>query len=497
MAVTVNIPLITNIEIDHTYPNNGIPPKPNFDSFMTNVLVDVRNGTYNIRKRWGLKYMQNESSYTTFLGHKYDDAVLHGIKDYKWQVDYVDKLTLNTPITYGVGYFVKTKETNGDMLLNLPITGTSGHTGIYAGDVTGATYVELVNATHGITEGTRYAEGIAYLDNYAFICDIEGKLYNSNLSDIYTWTSTDFLTVGRVSDEKTFICQHKNNICVIGENSIEFFYNAGNPGGSPLAPREDVYYTNVGKTLYDKAYSDNEYVAFAATRTNNRQNGVYLIDNFALKKISTPDIDKFLTNVSESWSHIVHYQGRTLVIVQCKVYGVAQVPPYRTLVYDLTTKLWTMWDHDGQGYMRILSVDNIYLVIEDVNSGYLVYVHLEPDLTTDEVPTSTSDDVIRSTIITAAWDGGIHENKICRKVSLEGFRSNYDTNYDDIMQVSWKDDDYIDSDAREIDLRTYPALYRCGSFRKRKFKLYHDDVTSFDITALNIDIDSTPVIKGD
>ena len=128
--------------------------------------------------------------------------------------------------------------------------------------------------------GVSITRGGASLDGYFIVCDITGKIYNSALNDITTWTATNFITAEREPDTGVFLGQHHNHIVYIGTRSIEFFYNAGNTSGSPLARRADVQYS-IGCYVPNSIVQDGDVIYFVGT-DHAGWSKLYKLENFQL-----------------------------------------------------------------------------------------------------------------------------------------------------------------------------------------------------------------------
>ena len=140
--------------------------------------------------------------------------------------------------------------------------------------------------------GVSIVRGGASLDGYFFLCDINGQIHNSNINDITAWTSTDFLTAEREADIAVYLGKIYDTLVYIGTKSIEFFYNAGNATGSPLARRQDVSY-RIGCYTPNSITEAGDSIYFVGVDQKGWA-GVYAIENYQVAKISDAKIDKLL-----------------------------------------------------------------------------------------------------------------------------------------------------------------------------------------------------------
>jgi len=366
-------------------------------------------------------------------------------------------------------------------------TGKAGYAWVFEPATT--TLTQLVVGTHGFPNTTKYmTRGAVSLDNYAFVLTTDGELYNSNVGDILTWTSTDFLQTDDAEDKKVYMCKHYDHIAVLGTNKITFYYDAGNPSGSPLALRKDltiprgVLSYRAGTASTDLPYTwscanDDEYIGFIGaskfsdTTSSLLDNieGVYLIKNFNVQKISTPYIDNILSNfygAGVSFHLSLHLiRGRKLLIISSASRFFTS-PNAGDLVYDITTGYWYLWALGTEFNLGVKFASGEFIV--DYNYGAISkYSAISlKDEVYDNITTTTVE--FPFTIQTPQLSLGTSNNKLCRTTTILG-------DYSDAAQavgISWTDDNYQNfSSAREIDLQSYRKLTRCGIFRKRAWKI--------------------------
>lgn len=137
--------------------------------------------------------------------------------------------------------------------------------------------------------GVSIIRGGASLDGYFFVGDITGKIYNSDLNDITSWSATNFLTAEREPDIGIYIGKHHDTVIYIGTRSIEFFYNAGNSTGSPLTRRSDVSY-NIGCYFPNTIIETGDIIYFVGT-DHDGWSRYYKIENYQLVPISDPKLE--------------------------------------------------------------------------------------------------------------------------------------------------------------------------------------------------------------
>lgn len=351
--------------------------------------------------------------------------------------------------------------------------------------VTPRVYAEITTVANNfpdVSAGYYTCPGLVELDGYIFVGMITGEIFNCPLSNVTgTWVSTDYLSSERENDTLRWICKHNNNLVAVGDSSIEFFYNAGNPGGSPLSRREDVFYDiGVAQQGYTgnkpAAASNDEILVFVGSRGYDNPNqdqtlGVYMIENFQMKKISNQAMDAFVTPYTRV--SIISVHDRTLVMVTEPTSSI-------TYYYDVTSGLWAKLTLDGNTTPDVFDAEDGWMNVFD---GAYLY-HYKRDWVSDGI--TSTDEPIPFEIVTQEWDGGSVGNKFINAVTVVGQHS-WSADASNIS-VSWSDDGGENyTTARDVDLVTQDTIYRCGITRRRKWKLSHTDSEPCRLERLEID----------
>lgn len=349
-------------------------------------------------------------------------------------------------------------------------------------------------------------EGLVVMDGYHFVATMDGKIHNSNLDDGTAWTSTDFITASLDTDRAVWLGKHHNHLVLLKEKSIEFFYNVGNPGGSPLAPRRDVAHTNVGCLRPALQTSQLEYywakpvaqlgeVIYFLGVKGGGGIGLYKIDNFRLEKISDERLDRELTYIFSSAATTMSSQAVPIV----GAFYVGEKPYIQitsgynfhryAILYDLTTGIvtdLTSNDPDFTGNNTYeLSVGWGFVDTQYANSGTGVYPneghttaftatgymvdllpHVHKDM--DNASGSSAYDIDLE-IITPVFDGETPNYKFIHSLEVRGDYVDGET-----ASISWTDDDYQTfSTARTVSVADRTKLTRLGKTSRRAFKFQY------------------------
>jgi hypothetical protein len=164
--------------------------------------------------------------------------------------------------------------------------------------------------------------------------------------------------------------------------------------------------------------------------------------------------------------------GHSLYILNLPASGVS-------LCYDLTYQMWTVWQSANVAFRctAYLNANGLDL-LQDASNGKVYSID----------PGAYQDDggSLPVTITTPPKSWGTLKRKFMPALYLLG-----DTQ-STLVSVSYTDDDYQSfSTPRTIDLATQrKMLQRCGSSRKRAWKLTHDDNTPLRLTAIELEVEA-------
>ena len=376
-----------------------------------------------------------------------------------------------TPGTYALGF------TGG---------GGSGAAGTYT--VTGTTVAYITMTTYGTgyssapaisfpSGGGSGASGTTTLNSFPSphipsATFIDGYIVLAKGSDVYTcdldqpsrWSSNNFLSAEMFPDPVKAISRQNNQVCVLGGNSIEFFYDAANSSGSPLS-RNDSTTIQMG-TCAPYSVIGNEKFIFYLSQSDSGGRAAWLIDGFQPKKVSDEYIERILdaeSDMDEVKGFGLRTKGHLFYVINLKSQG-------RTLVYDSDEKLWHEWSSNVADVETTFKCDKMadnasgmsYLLSY---AGGKIY-KLNPDVYQDDGVS------IGLQLVTNKYDMDTYYRKFLSSVKIVGDR--YETGNEITLQ--WTDDDYQTwSGEKTITLTDdFPAFHRLGSFRRRAFKIKHN-----------------------
>lgn len=162
----------------------------------------------------------------------------------------------------------------------------------------GGSFTEITSANYPPNQSPTVdtVGAAAHIDGYMFVMDTFGNIWNSDLNSLANWTATSKVPANAYADGGSGVCRYGDYIVGFGTGSIEFFKNAGNPSGSPLARATIINgigciskntnrsYLNVGSEVY-----------FIGVESDPGRFGIFKLSGAGYPaKVSTPAIDRFL-----------------------------------------------------------------------------------------------------------------------------------------------------------------------------------------------------------
>jgi hypothetical protein len=379
---------------------------------------------------------------------------------------YIGQLLSGTGIAAGTRILSIDSGTQITMTANATANGTP--------TITRSHMAKIIDADFPSTATGPFVE----LDGYIFIGTSTGRIYNSDLNSITAWTSSNWIAVNMEADASIALSKAKNQIVAIGRNHIEFFYNAGNPSGSPLGRTEQAMIP-IGSYSTDNIVRFRDKTFFIGQDSGYENAGVWMLSGFEVKRLSTIPLTRMLSQNSASLNadtivlSAFEHQGKQFVY-----FGMGDSSNLKAdYLYCLESGEWV---EAGYPYLMRFS-EGLNAIALNSTSG-IIY-SADPLTPTYQDVGSAS---YTATIQTSLWDGGTDKRKFINKIRLIG-----DTQASGTASISWSDNDYANyNTARTVDMtKVDKSLHGCGSTRRRSFKIEHSANTAWRVEALEIEFD--------
>lgn len=320
-----------------------------------------------------------------------------------------------------------------------------------------------------------------FFDGYVFLmADTPAReVFNSAVQDILTWKSDNFISAEMYPDKSVGIARQSNQLVVFGRKSVEFFYDAQNATGSPLR-RAEQFSISMGTASWNSIASSDGLIMFVG-QTEAGGRFVAGIEDMKLRPVSTEAIDRILAaetgDIETMTGYLCRIAGHLLYVINLQTQN-------RTLVYDLTEKIWHEWSSSATYIGKFLGqyqCENQGKCLLQYGTKAVVY---EFDINTYQDDASP----IYMMAQTAKFDADNDNRKFFGSLSVVGDR----TSSSSVISISWSDDDYLTwNTPRQVNMQNSRMnITRLGSSRRRAFRLEHSSNENCRIELLEIEFES-------
>jgi hypothetical protein len=305
----------------------------------------------------------------------------------------------------------------------------------------------------------------AHMDGFSFIMSTDGRLWNSDLNSVTSWTALGVVSANSYPDAGVGCIRYKNTILAFGSQSMQPFYNAGNATGSPLQ-RIDNATVKVGAINADSIGEISDTIFFVGSSPQGGTT-VYQYDG-SVQRISYPEQDYQLIVAGPSNISLttLKYYGRSFVLVNAGS---------NTFAYCVEDKKWHEWSSSaGRLWYKCAGLSAgsqilTYAISNTIASGKVYVLNPSAAVFRDD-----------SALYTASWqtandDLNTPDMKFWGPLRIDADREATAS----ILSVSASDDDYNNMRFMgSVDLSLpNPLLTRQGSSRRRAWAFSHSSNT--------------------
>lgn len=269
----------------------------------------------------------------------------------------------------------------------LQLTGTGTHRVFFAtmANVSiGGAWTEIVDADF---TGMSHRGKMEHIDGFAFILNDQNLIVNSDTNSLANWTANNFLAKQIRQDRAIGLMRLGNQLIACGDETSEIFFNNGNTTGSPLGrlphlhakiglvPTVGVistttarggthYYATIEKRLYFVGRRSGGGSQSVSATGLSPSVGVFAYDGQNFEKVSTPYIDKILSEKYNSIYSVnaIGFNGVGGVAINITAPGVS---PQRFYVFFPDWKEWFEWTSEvfspinsGEQYLGLGSLQH-------------------------------------------------------------------------------------------------------------------------------------------
>lgn len=317
-----------------------------------------------------------------------------------------------------------------------------------------------------------------YFDGYLFVAQAgTQRLLNSALGDPTTWPADGFIDAEMYPDNIVALAKCQNYIAVIGQGSIEWFYDNANATGSPLQ-RNAPAVTQLGCPSPNTiVQTEKQLILVASTGAGGRT--VWVIDGFQPTEIANEPVREALdlegTNIANATAFQVQCAGHKWYVLNLPANN-------RTFVYDFDEQMWHEWASGGNRFLYDYATDS------PQGTPYLVSQQGPGVMQLDASQHVDYAGAITCTAITTKIDFDSIKRKRFYRLTLVGDAPNGDSNVP--ITVYWSDDDYNTwTSGQSLNLNgTYSTITQLGISRRRAFKFVFQQPYALRLEAFEVDI---------
>lgn len=344
-----------------------------------------------------------------------------------------------------------------------------------------------------------------FIDGYLFLAKAgTGDIYNSDLNDPALWTAGNFISSELYPDDIQALIKVNNYLLAIGTLGCEYFYDAANATGTPLA-RYEGGSLPFGTSLPDSIANNKNTVVMLANN-NDGEACLKIIEDFKHKELRPEWLISYIENAflnfgSASIRGYFYRQAGSLYYC-LRLPGVNVSTSDTTWVYSLDTGIWTEFKLDSATSdfpvtRTSFSTSNNVLTFIAGKKGSNFFFGTVGSSTLG-VTSAGTDFVVGSSNIyteirTATENFGTLNNKTMSRfgvfATLSGGSGVATANID----VTWADKDYNwgSGGTGTINITAsnqFPFITQLGQFRQRAFRLVYQGIYSIRYKFLEMDI---------
>lgn len=489
---TKNIPLVSQIDSRGPYNSLG-------DGYIENFIPNlVKNSVTNENELTLIKRqpLQTISEITGAVGQA------RGFFYWQDQDKFVVAISRNIYIVNRatgnvITTFVNAVDNNDFTPVGFSLYLTS--TGIQSVIFTDGTTLSQVSTTNVLTICTDVDLPVphlptpVYFDGYLLLVKANtADCYNSDLDAPLSWTPGNFITAEKSPDVVTGITTLNDFFILLGSNSIEYFYNQGNPTGTPFQ-RSDTF---IKLTGYYGGLAKYGNTVFFIGESDQGSFDVFHLENYKITSIGNNSIRRYLSANQTTLGFtggIVSLNGTTLYLLRSGGVNTGLDPYY----FDTNTGLWGLIKTNiGLGNFAFINTQpshfspfTSYLMFNQ-STAILGFVYEFFGIYGDKKTVGFSNGTAYTgTIVTDKFNFGTTNQKFMHGLTLVPDRN--DAFFiNNPIDVSVSDDDgRTYSTPRSLELNQERAnLQQLGRFRNRSIKLVHTGLAPCKLYGMEADL---------
>ena len=332
-----------------------------------------------------------------------------------------------------------------------------------------------------------------FMDGFLFLAKANtADIYNSDLNDPSAWTTGSFISSELYPDDVVGLAKINNYLVAIGTRGCEYFYNAANATGTPLA-RYDGGVLPFGTSIpYSLATTENLAVFIA--NNNDGEATIKVIEDFKHKEIDAPWLMPYINlalnggaDSANIRGYLIRQNGDLLYCLRVPGTSNTNDAGNGVFAYSFDAQQWTEFSCGTEGAMfNVMATHNgtngniaTFVAGNYFTEDIAYFGSLGPSSLTSGYFDGYGQDYFNgsSTVVpfqtevrTMPLDFGTMNRKFMYRFAVGMTFNDNDVSPD--LTLYWSDGDY--NFTNSVSLSTdydFPFATQLGMFRRRAFKL--------------------------
>jgi hypothetical protein len=332
-----------------------------------------------------------------------------------------------------------------------------------------------------------------FMDGYLFLAKAgTADLYNSDLNDPAAWTNGSYISSELYPDDIVGLAKINNYLVAIGRTGCEYFYDAANAVGTPLA-RYDGGVLPFGTSIPTSIITTENMAIFIANN-NDGEAVIKVIEDFKHKEIDAPWMMPYINlalnngaSADNIRGYLIRQNGDLLYCLRIPGASNTDDAGNGVFAYSFDSQQWTEFACGSDGEMfNVMATHNgtsgniaTFVAGNYFTDGIAYFGSLGPSTLSSSYFTSYGQDYFNgsSTIVpfttenrlTAVDFGSLNLKFMSRFATNMTFN---DPDASPTITVYWSDGDYNFSNSADMVVNyEWPFITQLGAFRRRAFKI--------------------------
>lgn len=318
--------------------------------------------------------------------------------------------------------------------------------------------------------------GAVFIDGTMYVMDTNAFIYGSDLNAPTAWDPLNRVQAQIEGGAGVAIAKQQNYLVAFKNFSVEVFYDARNPSGSPLG-RVEAAKLSIGCQAAETVQNiDGDLYWVARSRVG--QLTVAKMSGLKYTSISSPAIERLLATHPPTDAFVLATGGHTFYGVNIGLVG----GRYVALMYDIETNFWHVWSF-AEAFHYSSTGGSGTSVIQQTQGGAVFQFY--PELYQDMQGTGITEVGIPVDVYTPNFDGGTRYGKMLTmlEITADQVKSPVSVRFSDDDYLTWSTPRVCTLNAERVKLPDW------GTFTRRAFHLHHEANTPLRLKALDLHLD--------